>query len=100
MSTIHLVAAATTHITTRIPAGVQTKAKPLPHQVQDGLDTIQAWVQAIGGSLAVIGLLLLFIGLFFASRHDQGAQFMSKAGWWLAGAIGLGTAAVIAPVFL
>ena len=74
--------------------------EPLPSELQDGLDTIQFWVQTIGGSLAIIGLMVLFIGLFFANRHGRGSEFTEKAGWWCAGAIGLGTAAVIAPVFL
>lgn len=79
---------------------IATEAKPLPSEVQDGLDTIQMWVQIVGGSLAVIGLMILFISLFFAQRHGTGQEFLSKAGWWLAGAIGLGTAAVLAPIFL
>ncbi|GGU46169.1 TrbC/VirB2 family protein [Nocardioides sp. NPDC051685] len=95
MSTILNVAAAT-----QIPTSITAQPKPLPTEVQQGLDTIQAWIQGIGGSVAVIGLMILFIGLFFANRHGQGQDFMAKAGWWLAGAIGLGTAAVIAPVFL
>lgn len=95
MSTILNVAAAT-----QIPTSLATNPRPLPTEVQSGLDTIQFWIQGIGGSVAVIGLMILFIGLFFANRHGQGQEFLSKAGWWLTGAIGLGTAAVIAPVFL
>lgn len=76
------------------------EAKPLPQGVQDGLDTIRAWAMGIGGGLAVIALLILFIGLFFANQHGQGHQFMQKAGWWLTGAMGLGLAGVIAPIFI
>lgn len=76
------------------------EAAPLPQAVTDGLDTLKAWVQIIGGSIAVIGLMMLFIGLFFAHRNGHGQEFMSKAGWWLVGAMGFGLAAVIAPVFL
>ena len=77
-----------------------TEAKPLPKGVTDGLDTIKAWTMGIGGSIAVIALIILFIGLFFAHRGGTGHEFMSKAGWWVVGAIGIGLAAVIAPVFL
>ncbi|MDJ0318610.1 TrbC/VirB2 family protein [Arthrobacter antibioticus] len=77
-----------------------SEAKPLPQEVTNGLDTIKSWVQIIGGSIAVIGLMMLFVGLFFAHKHGHGQEFMGKAGWWLVGAMGFGLAAVIAPIFL
>lgn len=87
--------------TTIIATGnLVAEAKPLPKGVTDGLDTIKAWVISIGGSIAVIALIILFIGLFFAHRGGTGQEFMSKAGWWCVGAIGIGLAAVIAPIFL
>lgn len=73
---------------------------PLPEGVQNGLDTIIFWVQAIGGSIAVLGLMILAIGLFFAHRNGTGAEFMGKVGWWVAGALLFGLAGVIAPIFL
>ena len=85
---------------TVLAGNLTTEAKPLPKPVTDGLDTIRNWVQIIGGSIAVIALMILFIGLFFAHRGGQGQEFMAKAGWWLVGAMGFGLAAVIAPVFL
>jgi len=85
---------------TVVAGNLSTTAKPLPSGVQDGLDTIKLWVQLIGGSIAVVGLMCLFIGLFFAHKRGHGEEFMSKAGWWLVGAMGFGLAAVIAPVFL
>ncbi|MDO5752453.1 TrbC/VirB2 family protein [Arthrobacter sp.] len=85
---------------TVLAGNLSAEAKPLPQPVTDGLDTIRNWVQIIGGSIAVIGLMMLFIGLFFAHKHGHGQEFMGKAGWWLVGAMGFGLAAVIAPVFL
>ena len=85
---------------TALALHVPAEAKPLPPGVQDGLDTIRAWAMGIGGGLAVIALLILFIGLFFSNQHGQGHQFMQKAGWWLTGAMGLGLAGVIAPIFI
>jgi hypothetical protein len=85
---------------TDVPARVPTEAKPLPQEVQDGLDTVILWAQIIGGSLAVLGLMILFIGLFFAHNRGRGEDFMSKAGWWLTGAIGLGTSTVLATLFV
>ena len=79
---------------------VTAEAKPLPQAVKDGLDTIRNWVQLVGSSIAVIGLMMLFIGLFFAHKHGHGQEFMGKAGWWLVGAMGFGLAAAIAPIFL
>ncbi|MEO8223142.1 MAG: hypothetical protein ABI563_20455 [Specibacter sp.] len=79
---------------------LSAEAKPLPQEVINGLDTIKSWVQIIGGSIAVIGLMMLFVGLFFAHKHGHGQEFMGKAGWWLVGAMGFGLAAVIAPIFL
>ncbi len=90
-------------ITTRVTVFVgnlTAEAKPLPQEVTNGLDTIKSWVQIIGGSIAVIGLMMLFVGLFFAHKHGHGQEFMGKAGWWLVGAMGFGLAAVIAPIFL
>ena len=89
----------TTNITV-FAGSVPAEAKPLPVAVTNGLETLQAWVQLVGGSIAVIGLMALFIGLFFAHKHGHGQEFMGKAGWWLVGAMGFGLAAVIAPVFL
>lgn len=85
---------------TLFAGNITAEAKPLPQGVTDGLDTIKLWVQLIGGSVAVVGLMWLFIGLFFAHKRGHGEEFMSKAGWWLVGAMGFGLAAVIAPVFL
>ena len=85
---------------TVLAGNLSAEAKPLPKPVTDGLDTIRNWVQIIGGSIAVIALMILFIGLFFAHRGGQGQEFMAKAGWWLVGAMGFGLAAVIAPIFL
>lgn len=79
---------------------IQTKAKPLPSQVTDGLDTVKMWVQIIGGSLGVIALMILGIGMFFANRHGKGAEFMEKVGWWIAGAITVSCAGVIGPIFI
>ncbi len=91
------------NITTRVTVfagNLNAEAKPLPQEVINGLDTIKSWVQIIGGSIAVIGLMMLFIGLFFAHKHGHGQEFMGKAGWWIVGAMGFGLAAVIAPIFL
>lgn len=85
---------------TQISTTVMAEAKPLPSDVQDGLDTVLSWVKIIGGSLAVLGLMILFIGLFFANQTGRGQDFMGKVGWWLTGAIGLGLAAVLAGVFI
>lgn len=79
---------------------VVAEAKPLPKEVQDGLDTVLTWTKIIGGSLAVLGLMVLFIGLFFAHQRGRGEEFMGKAGWWLTGAIGLGVAGVLGALFV
>lgn len=79
---------------------IMTKAKPLPGEVTDAIDTVKLWVQGIGGGIAIIGLLILAIGLFFAHRHGSGQEFMGKLGWWIAGAVLFGLAGVIAPIFL
>lgn len=76
------------------------KAKPLPSGVKDGIDTIELWLRVIGGGLAVISLMGLGIGLWFANKHQAGEEFMKKAGWWLVGATVFGTAGVIAPIFI
>lgn len=79
---------------------IMAKAKPLPGEVTDAIDTVKLWVQGIGGGIAIIGLLILAIGLFFAHRHGSGQEFMGKLGWWIAGAVLFGLAGVIAPIFL
>lgn len=83
-----------------VATSVLAEAKPLPTEVQDGLDTVLLWTKIIGGSLAVLGLMILFIGLFFAHQRGRGEEFMGKAGWWLTGAIGLGTAGVLGALFV
>ena len=79
---------------------IMAEPKPLPSEVTDALDTVKLWIQTIGGSIAIIGLLVLAIGLFFAHRHGAGQEFMGKLGWWMAGAVLFGIAGVIAPIFL
>lgn len=85
---------------TEVTTAVVAEAKPLPSEVQDGLDTVLMWTKIIGGSLAVLGLMILFIGLFFAHQRGRGEEFMGKAGWWLTGAIGLGVAGVLGALFV
>lgn len=92
MNTLNLLAGRT--------ISILSEPKPLPAEVTDALDTVKLWVQGIGGGIAVIGLLILAISLFFANRHGQGQEFMGKVGWWIAGAVLFGLAGVIAPVFL
>ena len=86
--------------TLTVAADLQAKPKPPPQELQDGLDTVTLWVQIIGGGIAVIGLMILAIGMMLANRRGRGEQFMESAGWWLAGCILLGTAGVVAPIFL
>ena len=83
-----------------VATNVAMAPKPLPQEVRDGLDTVILWAQIIGGSLATLGLMILFIGLFFAHRNGRGEEFMSKAGWWLTGAIGLGLSGILATLFV
>lgn len=88
------------HLVNLATGTITADPAPLPSEVQDSLDTVQFWVQAIGGSLAVIGLMIIGIGLYFANRHGKGAEFMEKVGWWIAGVTILSSAAVVVPVFL
>ncbi|WP_417221235.1 TrbC/VirB2 family protein [Arthrobacter sp.] len=81
-------------------ANIMAEPKPLPSEVTDSIDTVVFWVQGIGGGIAVIGLLFVAIGGFFSHRHGQGAEFIGKVGWWIAGAVLFGLAGVIAPIFL
>ena len=85
---------------TDVATMVVAEAKPLPAPVQDGLDTVLLWAKIIGGSLAVLGLMILCIGLFFAHERGRGQEFMGKAGWWLTGAIGLGSATFLGALFV
>jgi len=85
---------------TDVAASISMAPKPMPQEVQDGLDTVLMWTKIIGGSLAVLGLMILFIGLFFAHQRGRGEEFMGKAGWWLTGAIGLGVAGVLGALFV
>jgi hypothetical protein len=85
---------------TNVATTVGTAAKPLPPEVQDGLDTVLMWAKIIGGSLATLGLMVLFIGLFFAHQRGRGEEFMGKVGWWLTGAIGLGLASLLSGLFV
>ena len=39
---------------TNVATTVVAEAKPLPKEVQDGLDTVLMWTKIIGGSLAVL----------------------------------------------
>lgn len=79
---------------------IYTKAKPLPAPVTDDLDTVRHWIQALAGSLGIIALMILGIGMFFANRHGKGAEFLEKVGWWIAGAITVSCAGVIGPIFI
>lgn len=83
-----------------VATSIPMAPKPMPQEVQDGLDTVLMWTKIIGGSLAVLGLMILFIGLFFAHQRGRGEEFMGKAGWWLTGAIGLGVAGVLGALFV
>lgn len=76
------------------------KPKPAPQQMCDGLATAQAWVAGIAVTAAVIGLVLIGIGMFFSHRHENGSSLFAKVGYWALGATFVGAATAIAGVFI
>lgn len=92
MNTINTLAVRTTNL--------MAEPKPLPQEVTNAMDTIVFWVQSIGGGIAVVGLLFVAIGGFFAHRHGSGQEFIGKVGWWIAAAVVFGLAGVIVPIFI
>lgn len=77
------------------------EAKPAPKEFCDGLDTATAWTTGIAAVLAVIGLVMIGITLFF---QNQNGSFESgpwkKLGYWLGGAVLISGAASLASIFI
>ena len=76
------------------------KPKPAPQQMCDGLATAQAWTVGIAVTAAVIGLVLIGIGMFFSHRHENGSSLFAKVGYWALGATFVSTATAIAGAFI
>lgn len=76
------------------------KPKPAPQQMCDGLATAQAWTTGIAVTAAVIGLVLIGIGMFFSHRHENGSSLFAKVGYWALGATFVSTATAIAGAFI
>ncbi len=75
-------------------------AKPLPQEVIDALDTIKFWTGIVAAALAVIALMLVGIGMFFAKRRGDGGEMLQSLGWWIAGVTLIAVAATLTAVFL
>lgn len=75
-------------------------AHPPPQEFCDGLDTSLAWLTGISGTLAVIGLILVGTGMFFAHRNEMGGGPLTKLGWWVAGVCLVAGASGLAKAFL
>lgn len=84
----------------QVMTSLPTKPLCMPDQVTTVMDTAKFWTTLIGGSLAVVGLILIGIGMFFQHRRGDGGEVMKSMGWWIAGALILGTAGVIAGIFI
>lgn len=79
---------------------VPAEAKPLPQEVYNVLDTLKLWMGIIAGSLAIIALILVGIGMFFARSRGDGGEMLQKLGWWIAGVTLIATASGLVAVFL
>ena len=84
----------------QVMTSLPTKPLCLPNQVNTVMDTAKFWATLIGGALAVVGLILIGIGMFFQHRRGDGGEVMKSMGWWIGGALILGTAGVIAGIFI
>lgn len=84
----------------QVMTSLPTKPLCLPGQVTTVMDTAKMWTLLIGGGLAVVGLAMLGIGMFFQHSRGDGGDAMRKMGWWIAGALIVGCAGVIAGIFL
>lgn len=83
-----------------LPTQITAQAYPLPIEVLNVLETMKVWLGIIAGALAVVGLMMIGIGLFFKHRRGDGGEALGALGWWIAGVLLVAGASAIAAVFL
>lgn len=93
MSTFEAIKA---EVVLRVPAAPLC----LPTQVTTALDTAKFWCTIVAAALAVVGLILIGIGMFFQHRRGDGGEMLKSLGWWIGGAVTVAAAAGIASVFI
>ncbi|MCP3425179.1 TrbC/VirB2 family protein [Rothia sp. AR01] len=81
-----------------VPA--HAEVKPAPTEFCDAADTFTAWLKGIAGVLAIIGLIVIGITMFFAHQNETGGGPMKKIGYWGGGAALVASAASIAGIFI
>jgi len=72
----------------------------MPQAMTDAMDTAKFWTLGVAVVLAVIGLILIGVGMFFQHRRGDGGEMLKSLGWWIGGVITVAAAAAIVGIFL
>ena len=62
----------------------------------DKIQTVVNWLSWIGNTLAIVGIIIVAITMFFQNKRGEGGESGSRLGWVMAGLILLGAASGIA----
>lgn len=87
--------------TGEMSAGISpTAAYCLPAEAVNAMDTAKMWALIIAVTFAIVGLILIGIGMFFQHRRGDGGEVLKSLGWWIGGVILVSAAAGITSIFL
>ena len=74
--------------------------KKAPKEMCDGMDTFIGWFQYFAGGLAVVGLIIIGVGMWFSYQHNGPMRLIEKVLFWVGGCVFVAAAAAIAGVFV
>ena len=78
----------------------QAQMKKAPKDVCDGMDTFIGWFQWFAGGLAVVGLIIIGVGMWFSYQHNGPMRLIEKILFWVGGCVFVAMATAIAGVFV
>ncbi len=64
------------------------------------MDTFIGWFQWFAGGLAVVGLIIIGVGMWFSYQHNGPMRLIEKILFWVGGCVFVAMATAIAGVFV
>ncbi|WP_315303902.1 TrbC/VirB2 family protein [Rothia dentocariosa] len=81
-------------------SAAHAEMKKAPKEMCDGMDTFIGWFQYFAGGLAVVGLIIIGVGMWFSHQHNGPMRLVERILFWIGGCVCVGAAVSIAAVFV
>lgn len=81
-------------------SAAHAEMKKAPKEMCDDMDTFIGWFQWFAGGLAVVGLIIIGVGMWFSYQHNGPMRLIEKILFWVGGCVFVAMATAIAGVFV